>query len=72
MVTPGKGGVLVVSLFGLVLPVGAAVDRKSGSRWSARSVARTNDLEAGEDPPHAVGLSEDKVVCQVMWCLLLG
>ena len=24
---------------------------QSGSRWSARSAARTNDLEAGEDPP---------------------
>lgn len=29
-----------------------AVDRKSGSRWSARSAARTNDLEADEDAPH--------------------
>ena len=31
-----------------------AVDRSPGSRWSARSAARTNDLEAGEDPPHTV------------------
>jgi hypothetical protein len=29
-----------------------SVDRSSGSRWSARSAARTNDLEADEDPPH--------------------
>ena len=28
---------------------------QSGSRWSARSAARTNDLEAGEDPPHTLG-----------------
>ena len=48
-----------------------------GSRWSARSAARTNDLEAGEDPPHtrsAEGRGKD-VVVQVMsasrertWC----
>jgi hypothetical protein len=25
---------------------------QSGSRWSARSAARTNDLETEEDPPH--------------------
>ena len=28
-----------------------AVGPEPGSRWSARSAARTNDLEAGEDPP---------------------
>jgi len=27
---------------------------QSGSRWSARSAARTNDLEADEDPPHTL------------------
>jgi patatin-like phospholipase len=27
---------------------------QSGSRWSARSAARTNDLEVDEDPPHTV------------------
>ena len=38
-----------------------AVDRQSGSRWSARSAARTNDLEADEDPPHTVvGRTEAK------------
>ena len=51
---PRKGGsvgcfIVVRSHFRSVL---RAVDRKSGSRWSARSAARTNDLEAGEDPPH--------------------
>jgi len=34
---------------------------QSGSRWSARSAARTNDLEADEDPPHTVvGRTEAK------------
>jgi hypothetical protein len=51
---PRKGGsvgcfIVVRSHFRSVL---RAVDRKSGSRWSARSAARTNDLEADEDPPH--------------------
>ena len=52
--TPVKGwDPLVVSLFGLVPAMClVAVDRQSGSRWSARSAARTNDLEADEDPPH--------------------
>ena len=30
-----------------------AVDPLEGSRWSARSEARTNDLDADEDSPHA-------------------
>ena len=46
--------------------------RGPGSRWSARSAARTNDLDAGADPPHTpVGLDEAKsVATQVMWLLL--
>ena len=43
---------LLSQLFGLVpahVPGGGGP--QSGSRWSARSAARTNDLEAGEDPP---------------------
>jgi hypothetical protein len=32
-------------------PCAWAVDRSRGSRWSARSAARTNDLAADEDPP---------------------
>ena len=52
---PRKGG--SVWLFHFVVrshfrSVLRAVDRKSGSRWSARSTARTNDLDADEDPPH--------------------
>ena len=30
-----------------------AVEPLEGSRWSARSEARTNDLDADEDSPHA-------------------
>jgi hypothetical protein len=44
---------LLSQLFGLVpahVPGGGGP--QSGSRWSARSAARTNDLEADEDPPH--------------------
>ena len=67
---PRKGGdPLVVLLFGLVPAMCLiAVDRQSGSRWSARSAARTNDLEADEDPPHTrVGQDETKeVVVQVI------
>jgi hypothetical protein len=43
---------LLSQLFGLVpahVPGGGGP--QSGSRWSARSAARTNDLEADEDPP---------------------
>ena len=37
-----------------------AVDRCRGSRWSARSAARTNDLDADKDPPHTVA-GQDEV-----------
>ena len=33
---------------------------QSGSRWSARSAARTNDLEADEDPPHTPGVGRTR------------
>jgi hypothetical protein len=33
---------------------------QSGSRWSARSAARTNDLDADRDPPHTVA-GQDEV-----------
>ena len=41
---------------------------ESGSRWSARSVARTNDLDADEDPPHTLGWPDvaKRVVVQVI------
>jgi len=42
---------------------------QSGSRWSARSAARTNDLEADEGPPHTrsgAGGRGKGVVAQVM------
>ena len=70
---PRKGGsvgcfIVVRSHFRSVL---RAVDRKSGSRWSARSAARTNDLDADEDAPHTGSArSEGKdVAVQVMWRL---
>ena len=51
--TPVKVGIrCCLPLFGLVpasVPGGGGP--QSGSRWSARSAARTNDLEADEDPP---------------------
>jgi len=42
-----------------------------GRWWSARSAARTNDLEAGEDPPHTGRPWERSkdVVVQVICCL---
>ena len=45
---------------------------ESGSRWSARSAARTNDLYAGEDPPHADGRVDEAkdVATQVIRLLL--
>jgi hypothetical protein len=71
--TPVKGwDPLVVSLFGLVpAPVSEGGGSQSGSRWSARSAARTNDLEADEDPPHTVGRRNGgkDVVVQVICCL---
>ena len=39
--------------------------RGPGSRWSARSAARTNDLEAGADPPHTPGGRADEV--KTLW-----
>ena len=55
--TPVKVGIRwLYLLFGLVpghVPCGGGP--LSGSRWSARSAARTNDLDADEDPPHTVG-----------------
>ena len=44
---------------------------QSGSRWSARSTVRTNDLEAGEDLPHTYRPWErgKDVVVQVICCL---
>ena len=65
---PRKGGSVwaisyVVDLTS-ALHVDGAVDRKSGSRWSARSAARTNDLEADEDAPHTGSArSEGKRCC---------
>ena len=50
---PRKGGIhWLFSLFGLVPARAWGGGPQSGSRWSARSAARTNDLEADEDPPH--------------------
>ena len=67
--TPVKVGVRVVSVVGLVVAralVGGGT--VVGVRWSARSAARTNDLDAGADPPHADGrVDEGKaVVIQAM------
>jgi hypothetical protein len=59
------------SLFGLVLPCAADGGPQSGSRWSARSAARTNDLEADCGPPHTLvgqGRGKDGVV-QVIYYL---
>jgi hypothetical protein len=52
-------------LFGLVLAsVCEAGGPESGSRWSARSAARTNDLEADEDPPDTpAGRTRRKILC---------
>ena len=51
--TPVKvGSVGRFLLFGLVPARVWGGGPQSGSRWSARSAARTNDLEADEDPPH--------------------
>src|SRR6185312_14756243 len=50
---PRKGGILGRFVFvGLISVRVWGGGPQSGSRWSARSAARTNDLEAGEDPPH--------------------
>ena len=69
---PRKGGIhWLFRCLALFRPVLGAVDRRSGSRWSARSAARTNDLEADEDPPQTVvGRDEAKdIVGQVICCL---
>ena len=51
--TPVKvGSVELFVLLGLVPVRVCGGGPQSGSRWSARSAARTNDLEAGKDPPH--------------------
>jgi hypothetical protein len=48
-------------MFGLVVPrrrpLFGAVGPRSGSRWSARSAARTNDLDAGEVGRMLIGLT---------------
>ena len=51
---PRKGGSIgrFLHCFASFSPVLDGGGPQSGSRWSARSAARTNDLEAGEDPPH--------------------
>ena len=71
--TPVKGwDPLVVSLFGLVpAPVSEGGGSLSGSWWSARCAASTNDLEADEDPPPTVGRRNGgkDVVVQVICCL---
>ena len=51
--TPVKVGILGrFCCFASFWPGVGAAGRRLGSRWSARSAARTNDLEADEDPPH--------------------
>ena len=50
--TPVKVWIRCRFLFGFVLVRVWGGRPESGSRWSARSAARTNDLEADEDPPH--------------------
>jgi len=60
MGTPDQGSVLgFVSVF---VPFAAAVwarrPQRPRSRWSARSAARTNDLDGGCGPPHAGGSGE--------------
>ena len=70
--TPVKVGSLVVFVFvGLISVRVWGGGPQSGSRWSARSAARTNDLEAGEDPPHTDRPWErgKDVVVQVICCL---
>ena len=60
-------------LFGLVLVRVRGGGPESGSRWSAHSAARTNDLEAGEDPPHTpIGQNEAKDVVVQVICGLPG
>ena len=67
--TPVKvGSVELFVLFGLVPVRVWGGGPQSGSRWSARSAARTNDLEADKDPPHTVfaGTEAKCVVVQVI------
>ena len=53
--TPVEVDPLVVSwLFGLIPARACGGGPQLGSRWRARSAARTNDLEADEDPPHTL------------------
>src|SRR5271166_2806736 len=67
---PRKGGsvgcfIVTRSHFRSVL---RAVDRKSGSRWSARSAARTNDLEADEDAPHTGSVRSEAKMLRFKSC----
>ena len=55
VVAGGVGGLLVAGRVGL----------RSGSRWSARSEARTNDLDAGEDRRMLVPPSREALVAVV-------
>ena len=54
--------VLVVAVLGVVLLVAGRVEPEPGSRWSARSGARTNDLDAGEDRRRVKGEDGSLVV----------
>jgi hypothetical protein len=50
-------------------PVDLAVDRGRGSRWSARSAARTNDLDVDKVDRMLFGGATRMVGVQVMCCL---
>ena len=49
---------------------GRAVDRGRSQRWSARSAARTNDLDVDEVDRIVIGrgVEDNKSGCQVMCC----
>jgi hypothetical protein len=57
----GFTGVVLV-----VAPCVMAVEPRSGSRWSARSAARTNDLGAGKVDRMLVGADGEGRVCGSM------
>src|ERR1700757_4328692 len=66
---PRKGGSVGHFLVVGLVPVRARRGGpQAGSRWSARSAARTNDLEADEDPPHTRGLGERGNSCVQVMC----
>ena len=70
LATPGKGVGGISFVFGLApMPMPKNGGPQSGSRWSARSVARTNDLEAGEDPPHAWSARGEGTGCVVFYVM---